>query len=104
MGSVFKNLISNSIIHGNSTQIDIIISSKNDMCKIRFIDNGIGIPDKFKDRIFDEGFFYGKSGNTGIGLNIVKKTIEHYGGYISVEDNEPTGAMFVISLRQSLGK
>lgn len=104
MDSVFKNLISNSIIHGNSTQIIIIISSKKDMCNIRFLDNGTGIPDKFKDRIFDKGFFYGKSGNTGIGLNIVKNTIERYGGHISVEDNEPNGAMFVINLRQSLAK
>ena len=94
--SVFTNIISNSVKHGNATQIDIIIYSEDDMCIIKIIDNGSGIPDEIKDKIFDEGFFYGKSGHTGIGLHIVKETIEHYGGSISVEDNYPHGAIFNI--------
>ena len=102
LDSVFTNLIFNSIAHGNSTQIDIIISSEKDMCKIKFIDDGKGIPDEIKDKIFDEGFFSGKAGNTGIGLHIVKKTIERYGGFISLEDNETGGAVFVIKLRSGL--
>ncbi|MCD4818390.1 MAG: tetratricopeptide repeat-containing sensor histidine kinase [Candidatus Cloacimonetes bacterium] len=100
--SVFTNLITNSIKHGNSTKIDIKISSNNNLCKIKFMDNGTGIPDKIKDKIFKEGFYFGKSGHTGIGLHIVRKTIERYGGSISVEDNKPTGAVFVISLRKAL--
>ena len=100
--SVFKNLISNSIQHGNSSKIDIKITSNKDTCKIKFIDNGTGIADNIKDKIFDEGFSHGKSGHTGIGLHIIKKTIESYNGFVSVEDNEPNGAVFVISLRKIL--
>ena len=100
--SVFKNLMSNSIQHGNSSKIDINITSNKDTCKIKFIDNGTGIADNIKDKIFDEGFFHGKSGHTGIGLHIIKKTIESYNGFVSVEDNEPNGAVFVISLRKIL--
>jgi len=99
--SVFENLISNSIKHGDSTKIDIIITSENDVCKIKFIDNGSGIPDKIKGKIFDEGFSYGKSAHTGIGLHIVKKTIESYDGVISLVDYEISGTAFVISLRKA---
>ncbi|MCK5050936.1 MAG: PAS domain S-box protein [Candidatus Cloacimonetes bacterium] len=102
LGSVFTNLISNSIKHGNSTKIDIKISSENNICKIKFMDNGTGISDKIKDKIFDEGFFHGQTGNTGIGLHIVRKTIERYRGSISVEENEPNGAVFIINLKMAL--
>jgi|GEM_PF-2032030 len=98
--SVFKNLFSNSILHGKATRISIKISDSTYTCIIKFMDNGTGVPDKIKKKIFDEGFFYGKSGHTGIGLHIVKKTIESYGGSISVEDNEPSGVVFVIRLRK----
>ena len=102
LNSIFTNLITNSIKHGNASQIDINISSKNNMCKIMFKDNGTGIPAKIKNKIFDEGFFYGKAGHTGIGLHIVKETIERYGGTISVEDNTPSGTVFIINLRKAL--
>jgi len=102
LNSIFTNLITNSIKHGNASQIDINISSENSMCKIMFKDNGTGIPDKIKGKIFDEGFFHGKAGHTGIGLHIVKKTIERYGGTISVEDNTPSGTVFIINLRKAL--
>ncbi|MEA2104954.1 MAG: tetratricopeptide repeat-containing sensor histidine kinase [Candidatus Cloacimonadota bacterium] len=98
LSSVFTNLISNAIIHGEATKIDIIISSKDNFCEIRFKDNGNGIPDEIKDKIFEEGFFHGKKGHTGIGLHIVKQTIEDYGGFIYIEDNHPKGVIFVISL------
>ncbi|MDP8202004.1 MAG: transporter substrate-binding domain-containing protein [Candidatus Tenebribacter burtonii] len=99
--SVFENLISNSIKHGDSTKIDIIITSENDICKIKFMDNGSGIPDKIKGKIFDEGFPYGKSSHTGIGLHIIRKTIENYDGVISLADNETSGATFIICLRKA---
>ena len=102
LDSVFTNLITNSIKHGNSTKIDIKISLEDNMCKINFIDNGTGIPDKIKGKIFDEGFFHGKAGHTGIGLHIIKQTIERYGGSISIEDNKPRGAVFIINLKKAL--
>jgi len=102
--SVFINLISNSIIHGKSSQIDINISSDNNNCTLKFGDNGNGIPDEIKQKIFQEGFHYGKYGHTGIGLHIVKKTIDYYGGSISVKNNAPRGAVFVIILKKVLNE
>jgi signal transduction histidine kinase len=102
LNSIFTNLVTNSIKHGKASAIDIKISTENNMSEIKFADNGTGIPDKIKNKIFNEGFFYGKAGHTGIGLHIVKKTIERYGGTITVEDNTPSGTVFIISLRQAL--
>ena len=58
--------------------------------------------DKFYRIVFDEGFQHGESGHTGIGLYIVKQTIKSYGGIIKVEDNDPNGAVFTLTLRKAL--
>jgi len=97
--SVFDNIISNAAIHGQTDKIDITLKKMEDHCEIRIADYGSGVPDSIKEKIFDERFKYGKTGNTGIGLYIVKRTIEHYGGEISVKDNKPSGAVFVIKIR-----
>lgn len=100
INSVFENLFSNSIRHGNATKIDIIISSHKKICEIKVIDNGKGIDENIIDRIFDKGFFHGDNGHTGIGLHIVKQTISFYGGEILVKSNNPCGAVFIISLKK----
>ena len=100
--SVLENLVSNSIKHGKASQIDINISEEDDICRMEFADNGTGIPDEIKEKVFDEGFQHGESGNTGIGLHIVKNTIESFGGEIKVEDNEPNGTVFIFTLRKAL--
>ena len=99
--SVFENLINNAVNHGAAQNIKISINTDDQFCNIRVADNGSGIPDKIKSKIFDEGFIFGETGHTGIGLFIVKLTIESYGGTIEVEDNQPNGTAFVINLRKA---
>ncbi|WP_342304553.1 HAMP domain-containing sensor histidine kinase [Methanolobus sp. ZRKC5] len=98
LASVFDNIVSNALVHGNASKVDIEILNQNGICEILIADNGIGIPDAVKSRVFDEGYKYGKTGNTGFGLYIAKKTVERYGGSIRVEDNKLSGAKFVIEL------
>ncbi|MEZ5335370.1 MAG: MASE3 domain-containing protein [Methanolobus sp.] len=93
--SVIGNIVQNAITHGKADIINIEIEPEDDHCELRISDNGGGIPDKIKGRIFDEGFKYGPSGHTGIGLYIAKRIIERY-GEISVEDNNPSGTTFII--------
>jgi len=49
-----------------------------------------------KEKIFDEGFTKGNSENTGLGLYIVKKALNSFGGNILVKDNNPKGALFIL--------
>ncbi|MCF7793953.1 MAG: tetratricopeptide repeat-containing sensor histidine kinase [Candidatus Cloacimonetes bacterium] len=99
--SVFENLVNNSLLHGKADVIDISVKPVDDHYEIRFADNGIGIPEEIKTKVFEKGFIFGDSGHTGIGLHIVKNTIERYNGKIFVEDNESQGAVFVIKLSKS---
>ncbi|MBW2650868.1 MAG: PAS domain S-box protein, partial [Deltaproteobacteria bacterium] len=91
LSSVIDNIIGNAIIHGKADRIEITIGEATGMCEVRIADNGTGIPDEIKAKIFEEGFMHGETGHTGIGLHIVEKAMESYGGYAYVEDNEPKG-------------
>ncbi|NMC76085.1 MAG: HAMP domain-containing histidine kinase, partial [Candidatus Methanofastidiosa archaeon] len=71
--------------------------------KIKIIDYGKGIPSSVMEHIFEEGASFGENKGSGLGLFIVKKTIERYGGTISVEENKPKGAVFIITLRSIKG-
>lgn len=97
LGSVIENIIRNAIRHGGANRIDIKLEGGSS-CRIKIADNGKGIPVEIKESIFDEGFSYGAHRGSGLGLYIVKKTIERYGGSIHVENNKPKGAVFVITL------
>ena len=60
-------------------------------------DNGSGIPDELKDKIFGP-FYSTKEGGTGLGLSISKKIVESYGGTLTLSDAETGGACFTVFL------
>ena len=63
----------------------------------RVKDNGPGIPEEIKDKLFVPFTTYGKSGGTGLGLAIVRQFVEAHGGSISV-DSSSAGTEFKIIL------
>jgi len=97
--SVTDNIVRNAVIHGKADRIEVTIEKENDMCRVRIADNGVGIPDEIKETIFEEGFIHGDTGHTGLGLHIVRKAMEKYGGYVYVEDNKPKGTAFVLAFK-----
>ncbi len=90
--SVFDNLINNSIKHGKSKRIIFQTVDEGEFIHVIMKDFGVGIPEESLNSIFDEG--YSLSGSTGIGLYIVKKFIEKYGGKVEVKTSEKEGAVF----------
>jgi signal transduction histidine kinase len=98
--SVFENLIANAQIHGKAKKVKITIEPQANYCQIQVADDGGGISDEIKEKVFDEFFTHGENAQTGIGLFIVKKAIERYGGFVYILDNKPKGAVFVIKLKQ----
>jgi two-component system sensor histidine kinase BarA len=71
--------------------------------EIRVADTGIGIPHHERQRIFDAFYQVDQSstreqGGAGLGLAIVKRLVEAHQGRIRVEDTEPRGATFVVTL------
>jgi len=101
---IFDNLISNSIkaLAGQKNKIIKCSSITTDTdVTILFSDNGIGIKEEDKYRIFD--IFFTKTaedGGAGMGLYMVKTRVEAMQGEIEVTENElkPTGATFKIKL------
>jgi signal transduction histidine kinase len=101
---VVENLVDNAIKYSNSDKIVIVTLTKNgSVANLIVKDNGIGISDIDKAKVFDR--FYrsekaerlGIKGN-GLGLSLVKLLIEEAGGNISVKDNEPGGTIFIVTL------
>jgi len=71
---------------------------RGDYC-LQVSDNGPGIPDELKDKIFDLFFTTKPPGEgTGIGLEICRSIIERHGGSLSLLDNEVRGATFLVKI------
>jgi signal transduction histidine kinase len=49
------------------------------------------------DKLFKEGFTFGENKSTGLGLFLIRKTMERYGGRIAALENQPHEARFVLS-------
>jgi signal transduction histidine kinase len=102
LSSALENLIRNAVDHGGVNQIDVAIEEMEENCRIIVADKGYGIPDSIKDKVFTEGFRYGSTGKTGMGLFIARKIIESFGGKLTIEDNVPQGTRFIILLRKAI--
>lgn len=105
---VFQNLISNSIKYNSDEicEIEIDFSTENEklICSVK--DNGIGINPEFKERIFllFQTLQPKSTENTGVGLAIVKKIVNHYKGEINLDTNYHDGAKFDFTLPLSYKK
>lgn len=96
----FNHLIDNSILYSQSVpKINVSLSNLGRLTQIEFRDNGPGIDKDIIDRIFDM-FFKGseQSLGSGLGLYIVKKSVEKLEGEIEVVSREGAGTLFRIRL------
>lgn len=100
MKRVFLNLIDNAIhaIDGKGKiSISAYFNPEKRTVVIEVADTGCGIPDEYKDKLF-QPYFSKRKGGTGLGLAIVDRIIADHGGYIRVRDNTPKGTVFTIEL------
>jgi signal transduction histidine kinase len=102
--TILENLISNALKHHKKNQNDsyIKITGWSDLHKLELsvVDNGIGIDSAYHDKIFDMFFrLSGKKDGSGIGLYIVKETVEKLEGTIQVESELGIGTTFIITLK-----
>ncbi len=100
MKQAFINLIDNAVSAINKEGMILIDVAYDDILKIvriEIADNGKGISDAEKTRLFEPYFSTKKSG-MGLGLAIVNSIISDHNGVIRVQDNKPRGAKFIIEL------
>ncbi|WP_128476501.1 hybrid sensor histidine kinase/response regulator [Halorussus pelagicus] len=100
LSSVFSNLLNNAVQHNDTDnpQIEVGVSVADDTVEIRVADDGPGIPSDRRDAVFGRGEQGIDSEGTGIGLYLVDTLVKQYGGSVHVEDNDPSGAVFVVEL------
>jgi two-component system, NtrC family, nitrogen regulation sensor histidine kinase NtrY len=95
----FSNLLRNAAeACGEQGELEITVApDSGGGVRIEIRDHGPGVPPEMADRIFDP-YCTGKAGGTGLGLALVKQTIEMHGGTIGLAETPGGGATFVIRM------
>jgi signal transduction histidine kinase len=102
LGRALQNLIRNGARYAQ-LRVDVIIELCQDKILIYVDDDGTGIPEKSRAKIFEPFFRIDdsrarESGGYGLGLAIVKRIIVWHGGSINISQSPLQGARFTISL------
>lgn len=95
-----NNLLENALKYSpKEAAISIILKEEKQTINLQIIDEGIGILEADKKKIFDKFYRAGDENvrttkGTGLGLYLCKKIVKSHKGYISVTDNQPQGSIF----------
>jgi signal transduction histidine kinase len=103
LAGIFSNLVLNAFQskpEDEPVSVSILVESEGERCVISFRDNGSGIPDELKEKIFIPHFTTKQSGS-GLGLAIARQAVESMGGKIWFESKPGEGSTFFIALRSS---
>jgi signal transduction histidine kinase len=95
---LFYNLIDNSLKYGQKvTRIRVRYEkTSEDVLRLVYEDDGVGIPLSEKPKLFKEG--YSTGGSTGYGLYLIRKMMEVYGWTIQETGEPGKGAQFIITI------
>ena len=95
-----QNLVRNACeaVPARRGKVEIRTRESSTGMEIRIADNGHGIPDAIRGKIFEPFFSQGKENGTGLGLTIVQKIVQDHGGDVQVESTGPQGSVFVVFL------
>ncbi|HUM45563.1 MAG TPA: HAMP domain-containing sensor histidine kinase, partial [Chitinophagales bacterium] len=102
--SVVTNLVENAIKYSaDATLIQVAVSEENNHAVFTIADNGFGIPDTEKKKVFEKFYRIGqeetrKTKGTGLGPYIVGRILELHKGKAIVKDNQPKGTIFEVEL------
>ena len=93
---VFRNLLDNAVTHNATADLTVSVSATrtDDGVVVEIADDGGGIPGRIRDEVFDPGVRADGSSGDGLGLYLVRKLVESYGGEITVTDRSPSGTRF----------
>jgi signal transduction histidine kinase len=107
LGQVISNLLTNAVkfvAPGAKPVVQVRSEQRDERVRIWVEDSGVGIAPQYRRQLF--GMFQRLPSKkeyegTGIGLAIVRKTVERMGGSVGMEPNEPLGCRFWLELKGS---
>jgi two-component system phosphate regulon sensor histidine kinase PhoR len=103
------NLLDNAARYSvDGGRVRVRIARTGDTVTLAVDDDGPGVEEEYRERIFERFFRVDESrsretGGTGLGLAIVKHAAEAHGGTVHVEESEWGGASFVVELPAAVG-
>ncbi len=98
MSQVLINLLLNSFeAVSEAGIIQLTVERQNDQMAIIVNDNGPGVPESERDKVFDP-FYSKRDEGTGLGLAISSRIVESYGGHILLDESTEGGAKFTVLL------
>ncbi len=109
LAQVMSNLLSNAAkVSPPGSPVEISVSRYNGSARVSVTDHGPGIPEEFRDRIFQkftqaESIFERETKGTGLGLSIAKAIVEEHGGKIGFETELDVGTTFYFELPEWAG-
>lgn len=97
---VFYNLLLNACeaVPADCGKVEVKAHETREGLEIRVADNGPGIPQAIRDKLFQPFVSYGKEKGTGLGLTTVQKIIQEHGGDVQVEISAPGSTVFLLVL------
>jgi len=97
---VFQNLLVNACeaVSPESGEVTVTLHANEVTIEVRVADNGRGVPDLVRDKLFEPFVSHGKENGTGLGLTIVQKIVQDHGGDVIVESTSPKGTVFLVTL------
>jgi two-component system sensor histidine kinase SenX3 len=101
------NLIANAIQYSpDGTRVGIGVTHRDGAVEIAVTDQGVGIPESERDRVFERFFRVDsarsrQTGGTGLGLAIVKHVVQNHGGDVRVWSQQGRGSTFTIRLPEA---
>ncbi|TLP76786.1 PAS domain-containing sensor histidine kinase [Maribacter sp. ACAM166] len=104
MHQLFQNIISNAVVHIKNKEgvVEVRYKEEVDFWCFTIIDNGVGIPEKYHKKIFDIFQSIGQNEeSSGIGLSIVKKIVDRYGGRVWIDSVVGEGTQFHFTITKN---
>ena len=102
MEQVLVNLMENAVIHGETHNIDVTLSSAGNCAVFTVADDGRGIPQHLLPRLFDGSARSDRSSDgkrsMGIGLSVCRTIVLAHGGVIRGDNRQEGGAVFTVTL------
>ena len=104
LDQVLSNILSNAAKFSETGgKVTIRTEIIDKMLRVSVVDRGVGLPEEFKQKVFDEFSQLDSSdkrkvGGTGLGMNISKRIMEAHGGRIDYFKNDGAGTTFYIEL------
>ncbi|QSX00776.1 sensor histidine kinase [Haloterrigena alkaliphila] len=95
---VFGNLLSNAVEHNDAAtpRVAVRVDPGPDTVRIEISDNGPGIPDSERDALFERVESHGST--HGLGLYLVDRLVNRYGGSVELVETGPDGSLFAVEL------